>query len=223
MNPNDLPVNVITWLANHPEIDSNNFRDLCAAEKRIKEDLSACTYLIESLQSADPKLTRILEVKSLTNSTKQRLAEVLSLTKFGKIPADEITIRDLLESAYDLSEMPALNRSCTLPMFIPSVVDTIKYVLKKEYGILYDQERKEFLEKHTGKYQLITHLGLSPKPRNSILERLGSHEATLIDILRIKTNLRQLDGVGYGTVRTIKDCFAEVGIDYKEPRYYPPA
>lgn len=223
MNPNDLPGNVVTWLANHPEINPNDFHALCVVEKNIKDELSACTFLIKSLQSADPKLTRILEIESLPRNAKKRLAEVLSLMKFGKIPANEITIRDLLESAYDLSEMPALNRSCTTPMFIPSVVDTIKYVLKKEYGIIYDQERKEFHEKHTGKYQLIARMGLSPKPKNSILEVLGNHEATLIDILKIKMNLRQLNGVGHGTVKTIKECFEEAGIDYKEPKYYPPA
>ena len=94
MNPNDLPGNVVTWLANHPEINPNDFHALCVVEKNIKDELSACTFLIKSLQSADPKLTRILEIESLPRNAKKRLAEVLSLMKFGKIPANEITIRD---------------------------------------------------------------------------------------------------------------------------------
>lgn len=211
------------WLEDHPDVDAKNLYALTKLRDEYKTGVKVCEALMQLVMEnpaagGNPMDVTIVSIVNLKYHTKGRLAETLSATTFGKIAAENVTIRNLIESVHDLSTLPALTRGSYTPMFSPGVVEKIKSVLKKDYSIDYDAEHANFLAQHTGLSAFIWSLDIPEWPRNSIVRALGSHNATLRDLLMSRKDLRDISGIGIETEKKLLSCFQDVGVDYHDFR-----
>ncbi len=224
ISPIDLTIER-EWLKSNPDVDSNDLESLRHKRDELSRGTVICDRLIRQLENnmneSDVLLSRkIVDLTSITQRTRERLALVLSLASYGKIKAEDVTIRDLLESSHDLSDIPALNRlgNTHQPMFSEKVVRVLKETLKTDYGVDYDIERARVLSEHTGLNEFILDLDITKEARNSMIRYFKDHNATLGDLLMAKKGLREFSSVGPEIEEYLLDRFRSLDIDYRKFR-----
>lgn len=224
ISPIDLTIER-EWLKSNPDVDPNELESLRHKRDELSRGAVICDRLIRQLENnmneSDVLLSRkIVDLTSITQRTRERLALVLSLASYGKIKAEDVTIRDLLESSHDLSDIPALNRlgNNYQPMFSEKVVRILKETLKNDYGVDYEAERARVLSEHTGLNEFILDLDITKEARNSMIRYFKDHNATLSDLLMAKKGLREFSSVGPEIEEHLLDRFRGLGIDYRKFR-----
>lgn len=224
ISPIDLTIER-EWLKSNPDVDPNELESLRRKRDELSRGTVICDRLIRQLENnmneSDVLLSRkIVDLTSITQRTRERLALVLSLASYGKIQAEDVTIRDLLESSHDLSNIPALNRlgNTHQPAFSENIVRVLKNTLKTDYGVDYDIERARVLSEHTGLNEFILDLDITKEARNSMIHYFKDHNATLGDLLMAKKGLREFSSVGPEIEEYLLDRFRSLDIDYRKFR-----
>ena len=149
---------------------------------------------------------------------KGRIAGFLSFACGDIIPPEEMTVNDLLRSAFNLNEMFAYYEGSRRKMFSAPVCEKIIRVLEDEYGIDYEKERKAFLANHIGLESFIFRAKLPNDKHFVLLRRIGNYNATFRDLLYAPFDFRKMMYFGKDTNQYILHFFEVEGIDYEASR-----
>lgn len=181
-------------------------------------DRSVDTQSRSSPTTAEVYATRITYM-NLSLHTIEKLTAFLSASSCGRVTPDEVTIGDLMLSAFDLADMQPYYKGGRYPLFSSRAQAKIVNVLQKDYRINYYAERENFLANHRGIKTFIAKIDTLPnKNRYKILYHLNDYNATVSKLLVADEDFRRIPGVGCVATTTILQICKNDGVDFDEFR-----
>ena len=214
-----LSTTVLDGIEDYPELDNRTLPDLISIRDDLAAELKICNLLIRELSEDDPDSIeyRLVYDLSVNPNTRRRLADFISRASFGAIEPRNATLKDVLESAYDLDAMPSLGFKNQRPMFQPNVCKNIVEAFA-EHDIDYYEYRRWFKENRTGTSMFIVDLGLTKRTNTLLFAELRNHNATVADLLNYKLDLVEFPGISFNIAMKIQEKLKEHGIDYRRER-----